>query len=83
MECDCKIGGESGRHIVVPCQGHRGWMEANVREERERCARFVELHENYVRDHSRDVFVRRIAEKLRKGGAPDPRELKFAETMKT
>lgn len=35
MECGCKIGGETGRHMLVPCQGHREWMEANVKVERD------------------------------------------------
>lgn len=42
VECDCKIGGETGRHVLVPCRGHREWMEANVKQERERYANAAE-----------------------------------------
>ena len=42
MECDCKIGGETGRHIIVLCQGHRELVERHVATEREACAKIAE-----------------------------------------
>ena len=42
MECDCKIGGDSAREVVVPCEGHRWWMEDNVRKTREALEQLVD-----------------------------------------
>ncbi len=49
--------------------------------EREACAQVAEMHENYVRDYSREVFARRIAAQIRKGEGPAVRELEFARSI--
>lgn len=40
-------------------------MAEAAKAEREWCARVVELHECWVRDHSQQVFAERIAQQLR------------------
>lgn len=53
-----------------------------VAVEREACAKIAEMHENYCRDYSRDVFARRIAEQIRRGDGPSERELEFARSVR-
>ena len=79
--CVCRCSLETGA-IVSMCKEHEYLLSVAREAEREWCARVVELHECWVRDHSRAVFAERIAKQIRERRPPDERELKFAREMK-
>jgi hypothetical protein len=45
MECDCKIGGDTGLEIVSICRVHLDLVADHVLTERERCAAIVYNHQ--------------------------------------